>query len=181
MPPPTECWDALDREGRPLGFDLTRGSAIPPDVFHAIVEVYTVEGDGKFLVTRRGPKRLWPGQWEVTAGAVVRGESPAEGACRELEEETGLAVTPEKLTPFYRILDRQEIYHGFFFLMDQKGPPVRLLAGETVDSLWLAYPDFKRLIRSDAFVGPQALRFLAHESVLERLLRERTCGKMGID
>jgi 8-oxo-dGTP diphosphatase len=41
----------------------------------------------------------WGGPfWNVPSGRVEDGESPAEGAARELEEETGLVVAPDRLT-----------------------------------------------------------------------------------
>jgi 8-oxo-dGTP diphosphatase len=41
----------------------------------------------------------WGGEfWNVPSGRVEDGETPAEGAARELAEETGLVVTPEDLT-----------------------------------------------------------------------------------
>jgi 8-oxo-dGTP diphosphatase len=40
----------------------------------------------------------WGGPfWNVPSGRVERGETPAEGAARELAEETGLVVAPEEL------------------------------------------------------------------------------------
>jgi len=37
--------------------------------------------------------------WELPAGLIEPGESPAVGSARELEEELGFACTPESLTP----------------------------------------------------------------------------------
>lgn len=44
----------------------------------------------EFLVLRRGPRGRSPGAWEVVHGHLEPGESPVEGARRELLEETGL-------------------------------------------------------------------------------------------
>ena len=79
-----ELWDAYDREGRPLGFDLVRGELMPEGVWHMVVEIYAATPDGRLLVTRRHPDKSWGLYWEVTGGSVVKGETPAQGAVREL-------------------------------------------------------------------------------------------------
>ena len=38
-------------------------------------------------------------RWDIPKGGVEPGESLAEAACRELQEETGLAALPDALTP----------------------------------------------------------------------------------
>lgn len=52
------------------------------------------------LVMRRDdiPTIRWPGQWDLPGGAREGDESPAECALRELAEETGLRLTPDRLT-----------------------------------------------------------------------------------
>lgn len=47
----------------------------------------------EFLLLRRGPRGRSPGAWEVVHGHLDEGETPVDGARRELEEETGLAPT----------------------------------------------------------------------------------------
>jgi len=47
----------------------------------------------EFLLLRRGPHGRSPGAWEVVHGHLDEGETPVDGARRELEEETGLVPT----------------------------------------------------------------------------------------
>ena len=48
-----------------------------------------------FLLTRRGSAlRSHAGQWALPGGRLDDGETPVEAACREVEEELGLAVDP---------------------------------------------------------------------------------------
>jgi ADP-ribose pyrophosphatase YjhB (NUDIX family) len=37
--------------------------------------------------------------WSLPAGLLKRGETPADGAVRELREETGVVLTPDQVTP----------------------------------------------------------------------------------
>jgi ADP-ribose pyrophosphatase YjhB (NUDIX family) len=52
-------------------------------------DAFVVDADGRVLLIRRADDGLWamPGGW------VEPGESPAEAAVRETEEETGLRVS----------------------------------------------------------------------------------------
>jgi len=43
----------------------------------------------------------FPGQWQLPQGGIDVGESPVEGAWRELEEETGLGPTDVRLVDEY--------------------------------------------------------------------------------
>lgn len=96
-----ELWDAYDREGNRLGFDLVRGEPLPEGVWHMVAEIYAVTLDGRVLVTRRHPDKIWGGLWEITGGGVVKGETPLQAAVRELREETGIVVRPQDLQPLY--------------------------------------------------------------------------------
>jgi ADP-ribose pyrophosphatase YjhB (NUDIX family) len=49
----------------------------------------------RMLLLRQPPGR----GWSLPAGLLARGESPVEGALRELAEESGIALAPEQLRP----------------------------------------------------------------------------------
>ena len=42
-------------------------------------------------------KRIYPGKWSVTGGAVDSGERPIDGMYRECKEEIGVDLNPEKV------------------------------------------------------------------------------------
>ena len=50
---------------------------------------------GRLLLLRQPPGRLW----SLPAGLLKRREHPAVGAARELAEESGISVHPERLEP----------------------------------------------------------------------------------
>ena len=174
-----ELWDARDREGNLLGFDLVRGEPIPAGVYHLVAEVYAVTTDGQVLVTRRHPEKSFGGLWEVTGGSVLKGEGPVEGALRELREETGIAVSPEDLLPVYAdgfddLWEGQPtIYHCFLTVFDPREQAVRLQEGETVDWRLMPYGAFQRFVLTDEFVEVVRRRFLKHREAFDRLMAER--------
>lgn len=52
---------------------------------------------GEILLQRRSDN----GEWGLPGGALDPGEEPAEGVIREVREETGLVVIPERLSGVY--------------------------------------------------------------------------------
>jgi 8-oxo-dGTP diphosphatase len=64
------------------------------DVAVCVVET----SDGKVLLAERTPRQIAAGFWEMPGGKIEPGETPAQAAARELQEETGLK--PIGLTPW---------------------------------------------------------------------------------
>ena len=61
----------------------------------SLVDLYVLRGTGsalECLVLRRAPGGRCPGSWETVHGHIEAGETPADAARRELEEETGLTL-----------------------------------------------------------------------------------------
>lgn len=60
--------------------------------------ILVIDGDGRVLLFRGcDPARRSHRYWFTPGGGIYPGESPAQGAARELAEETGLRVRPEEL------------------------------------------------------------------------------------
>ncbi|MBD5152875.1 MAG: NUDIX hydrolase [Oscillibacter sp.] len=172
-----ELWDARDREGNLLGFDIVRGEPMPEGVYHLVAEIFAVTTDGRVLVTKRHPDKAWGGYWEYTGGSVVKGETPLQGALRELHEETGIVVSEQDMHPVYVDarpgIDRlSTIYHSFVVFFDPAEQTIRLQEGETVDYELLPYEEFKRALMEDRFVEPIRQRFLDHQEAYDRIIAE---------
>jgi 8-oxo-dGTP pyrophosphatase MutT (NUDIX family) len=74
---------------------FSRRAADRPDLKQAAVAVCLTEDGGtlSLLVTRRSAGlRAHAGQWALPGGRLDPGETPAEGALRELDEEVGLRL-----------------------------------------------------------------------------------------
>lgn len=59
------------------------------------VVLVTEAKTGRLLMVRQPPGK----GWSLPAGLLARGERPAEGAVRELQEETGLMISADSLVP----------------------------------------------------------------------------------
>jgi 8-oxo-dGTP diphosphatase len=66
------------------------------DVTVDVVALAEVEGDLRLLVVRRG-KPPFEGQWAFPGGYLEVDEDLADGAVRELEEETGISLGTDRL------------------------------------------------------------------------------------
>ena len=61
----------------------------------AIVRDAEAPEPGRLLLIRQPPGR----RWGLPAGLLKKGEPPAVGAARELQEESGVVIAPDDLTP----------------------------------------------------------------------------------
>jgi isopentenyldiphosphate isomerase len=125
-----ELLDVLDELGRPTGEVAWKSEAhrrgLPHRCFHCWVAGEDAEGPYLLVQRRAAAKDTWPGHLDVTAaGHLQSGEEPLAGGLRELEEELGLRVGPERLVPLGTRRIEQEIpqgcdreFHDVFLLFD---------------------------------------------------------------
>lgn len=133
-----EVWDLRNKKGHLLGRTHPRGQALPPGTTHAIIGVWTIDASRTHLLsTKRAPdKHPFPNTWENTGGAVHAGESPVQGAAREVREETGLPCQARDLLPLGRIPTSSAFAYVFLYLYDGPRDLVQTLPGETVAYMW---------------------------------------------
>lgn len=137
-----EIWDGYKADKTLAGVDIIRGGKFPSGLYHIVTDVIVRHDDGTYLVMQRDyNKEGWPGEWEIGAGgSVLKGETPYEGAKRELFEETG--VTAEILTllaEVSKVHDNGVGAHYFIYLCetDMDKSAVVLQEGETIAFKWI--------------------------------------------
>jgi ADP-ribose pyrophosphatase YjhB (NUDIX family) len=86
--------------------------------------IVLVDREGRVLVLRRAYP---PHDWVLPGGNAEAGESPVETVRRELREETGLEIVPERLTGIYYQRDHRagEFLHFVFRAAVPDGAEVR--------------------------------------------------------
>jgi 8-oxo-dGTP diphosphatase len=77
----------------PLAIDLQKIPTL------TVVAAALVDGERRVLLQKRAAGRAMAGLWEFPGGKVEPGERPESALARELEEELGIAVGTESLTP----------------------------------------------------------------------------------
>lgn len=168
-----ELWDGYYEDETLAGVDLVRGQAIPNGLLHLVSEIIVHHEDGDYLLMQRDyNKETYPGLYEASAGgSVLKGETPLEGALRELEEETGIRT--DSLTPIYRKVNhkRDAIHYGYLCRINGDKDRIRLQEGETIAYRWLTKEEFLKFADSDEFVPTGRERLSEY---LESIKKENT-------
>lgn len=159
-----ELWDAYDEFGNMLGFDLCRGEPLPLGVYHLVVDVLVQHMDTTFLVMQRDAcKEYCPLYYEASVcGSVLKGETPLQGAMRELKEETGIETS--KLMLMYRIVNhkKQTIYYGYKADVMIEKDQITLQEGETISYQWVLPKDMKDVLTRKDYVPTQRDRMSSY-------------------
>ncbi len=157
-----ELWDAYNSNLEKIeGLTLVRGEEekIPEGVYHLVCEILVRHTDGSYLLMKRDPtKPLYPDMWEATAGgSALQGESPVEGAMRELREETG--IVSKSLEKLDWSLGKTCIHCRFLCVTDCKKDSIIFQKGETCAYRWVSAEELLA-IPDEELVGWQMKRFV---------------------
>ena len=139
-----EYWDLYDSERKPLGKRLRRGDEIPAGEYHLVVEIWTRDDAGRFLISRRHPDKPWGLYWECTGGSVVAGEDSLTGAQRELEEELGIRAGKDALKYVFtsvNVRNTNSIYDVYEVLWNGDISDLTFQEGEVVDARWVDFDE----------------------------------------
>jgi len=149
-----EIFDAFDKNGIALGYDLIRGDSIPKGVYHKIVQIYTMDEKNRILITQRHPLKHFGYYWEITAGSVIKGEDELSAAVRELEEETGIKALKENLSLVQSFLGKTSIWYTYIHKVDMKNHVIQLCENETVDYRFISLDEFNHMVKTKQFPSP---------------------------
>lgn len=92
---------------------------------------------GKILLTQREDFHTWV----LPSGAVEQGESLAQAAIREVEEETGIQAELTWLVGMYVRTGSLEPSYTAVFAARPAGGALKLQAGETIDVKWFSFEE----------------------------------------
>jgi 8-oxo-dGTP diphosphatase len=170
-----EVWDAYDKDGNKLGFEQFRDEPIPEGVYHIVVEIYTLTENNEVLITQRHQSKPWALKWEITGGSIMKGETPEQGAIRELKEETGIDVMDSDLNFVYSYIYKNvpSIYKCFVVFINKEKTKIQLQEGETIDYRYIPYNEFKQFIKTDNYVDWVRERFCIHEKLFDTIIHQR--------
>lgn len=167
-----ERWDLYDKERNTIG-ECIRGDAFADNTYHIIVDIWTLADDGTFLVTRRSKEKTYAGYWENTAGSILKGETPEEGAIRELKEEAGVIADIDKLHHLNRRIEEGAHAHwDTYFYFTGTRPPVHLQEGETDAYQWVTSAELDIMAENGELAGPVIRRYTVVRDQLKELYDE---------
>ena len=159
-----ELWDVYDADGNKTGRVHRRAEPLRPGDRHLCVHVWVQNAAGEFLITRRSARKSMAGLWECAGGCVVAGEDSLTAALREVREETGLRLDPERAELLL-------CWEGEFFLcdvyrfrQDVSTGEISLQPGETDGAMLADAEAIRALAAAGAFVDlPYLERVLGAE------------------
>lgn len=159
-----EFWDAYNANLEKTGTYLIRGREIEKGLYHLVAEVVVMHTDGSFLAMRRDKnKPTYPSHWEISAGgAVLKDETPLQGAIRELREETGIVCN--EMEKLYTITyeNSHSIHIGYICKGDFDKEAITLQKGETSEYRWVEHEKVLDFIHYHHYVTTQAHRIVPY-------------------
>ena len=166
-----EMQDIYDENRKPLGKTAPRWEERLPGEYSLYISVWVTNGRGELLITLRDKnKKYCPSQWENTGGAVLMGETSAEGCSRELFEETGIAAPKDKLILLETHMGRNTFLDTFAFVCDDAPKEIRLQPGETDAARWVSRAEFETMCETGEVAPPIAECYSRVKPKLEPLL-----------
>ena len=166
-----EIWDLYDEQGNKTGetWERSRAMEIPEGRYHIVCDILIRHRDGDFLLTLRDSrKEMYPGCWEASAGgSALAGETPEEGARREMQEETGLKAEKLELISITRKPDSRSVVYAFIAMVDAAKDSVMLQEGETVDYQWMKLSALRKMIRDEPVLAIQYPRYKPYLDTLD--------------
>ena len=140
-----EIWDVYDEDRNLTGRTHRRGDPLKPGERHLVVHIWLRNKEGKFLLTKRAPTKGYPNMWECTGGSALAGDDSLTAAIREVQEETGLTVSPEHGRCLYSYKIRNNFTDVWLFDTDASLSDVVLLDGETTDAMYATREEIMKM------------------------------------
>lgn len=127
-------------------------SGLKPQIGVSIAVVH--EKDGSFLLVKRGNEPS-KGMWAFPGGRLDFGELLAEGAARELKEETGLVVENIEFFDHVEIIEPVEkdsvpAHHFLLCVHTGTGRGDPIAADDAVDARWVSLEKMSGLPVTDS-------------------------------
>ena len=158
--PDAEIWDLYNENRELLGKDHVRGEQLPIDGYHLVVHVWIRNSKGQYLISQRSANRpTFPLVWECVDGSVVKGEDSLQGALREVKEEVGVDLLPEKgqvilsdikKIEFGKVVNK--IVDVWLFEYDGEVDLSNATTDEVAQAAWMNREQIKELFDANMFV-----------------------------
>ena len=151
-----EIFDVLDNQGSKTGKTKERGVPLVEGEYCRIVHVWIVNANGEFLISKRTPsKKTDPDKWEPTRGGVIAGEESVVAAVREVDEELGIALNPDKgiLIKSYISSTNDAIVDAWLFHCDVPICDINFSPTDISEVKWAAGEPIKQQMAKGIFIS----------------------------
>jgi isopentenyldiphosphate isomerase len=159
-----ERWDLYTKDRVKTHRQMLRGMKQPDGFYRVVVHICVFNSNGEMLIQQRQPfKSGWSNLWDLTAGgSVIAGETSAQAAQRELDEEIGLLVSLEQERPRLTV----NFYGGFddiyMIREDVELSALRLQEEEVQAVRWASMDEILHMIEEGTFIpySPDFIRVM---------------------
>ena len=161
-----EYWDIYDKNRQPTGKIHLRGDHFNDGEYYICVEIWVMNSEGNFLVTKRHPDKVAGSLWEFVGGGTLSGETTLKSAKRELSEEVGICADESEfilLTTHARKNFFQDIY---ILKKDLPLSAITLQPEETIDAKWASPEQILSMDREGIFVSSIAEKFRLYSGLI---------------
>ena len=145
-----EYWDVYDENRNKTGALHRRGDPFGPGERHLGVEIWTLDEQGRVLLTRRDLRKRFGGLWECPGGSALVGEDSRTAVRRELREETGLDLGDAEPELLGTTVYEEEFVDTYAVRLPFTLADVRLQEGETTDARLASFDEVERAILEGA-------------------------------
>ena len=151
-----ELWDVYTKDRKRTGKTCVRGEQgnLLEDEYHMWVMVWIKNPEtGKYLVSQRSAdKDTDPLKWETVAGHAISGDTSLYAALREVFEEVGIVLQPEKakvlatkIATSYDGRRHNWIRDSYYFETTEEPDLQRATTKEVIQTKWLTVPEIKKM------------------------------------
>ena len=148
-----EIWDVYDLERNLTGRTHRRIDALAEGDYHLVVFIWLRNSKGEYLISKRAPNKGYPNMWENSGGSAVAGDDSLSAAIREVKEELGLDVNPEKGKMIFTAIREDSFFDVWLFEQDFDLKDIVLQENETVDAKYASIDEIQRMIDNNEFIS----------------------------
>jgi len=157
-----ELWTVYDKDRKPTGKTIERGSRFEDNEFHMVIHVCIINSSNQMLIQQRQPfKEGWSNMWDITVGgSSLAGETSCQAAERELLEEIGYVADLSNTRSFFTI-NFSVGFDDYYIIEDDVDIDSLKLQYEEVQSVkWATKEEIMKMIDDKVFIS-------YHKSVIE--------------
>ena len=149
-----EIFDLYDENRMKTGETMIRGDLEPDGRYRLVVHIIIFNSKGEMLIQQRSSnKSSNANMWDFSVGGcVVAGETPLQGAQREVFEELGVSVEFERKIPGFTIVFKHKFDDFYIINKDIDIKDIVLQKDEVQAVKWVSKEEVLNLLRNGEFI-----------------------------
>lgn len=167
-----EIWDVYDRNRKKTGRTHVRGVPMNEGDYHIVTDIWTINREGKLLLTQRHPEKTFGLWWECTGGSAQAGETSLESVLRELSEEVGIFARPEEVRLIHTVERPERFVDTYVTFQDVTEKDLVLQAEEVVAAKFVTMEEVRAIWSAGNMLPRERFPMYADqlEEAVERVL-----------